>query len=93
MSSRHTEPLTRIIMAYPPGSPGLLIALETYIKTASDQHVARTQDDMAAAVCEGLCVRPRGLKCLACYESEKLVPEMLKVEAEREIAERIKRGE
>jgi hypothetical protein len=69
--------------------PGLLMALETYVKTMEDGAEARAEDKLAQAVCEQLHAGPaKGLKCLSCYNAEAGVPEMLKLEAEREIGER-----
>jgi len=91
MASRYTEPLTRILNAYPMG-PGMLLALETYVKTVVESATARAEDELSRAVCEGLCSSPRGLKCLACYNAEANVPQMLQLDAEREIAERKPKG-
>jgi hypothetical protein len=67
----------------------MLLALETYVKTVEDRAEARAEDKLAEAVCEQLHTGPaKGLKCLACYNAEANVPEMLKLEAEREIGER-----
>lgn len=93
MASRYTEPLMRILMTYPPGSPGLLVALETYIKTCLDRAHAEFNNELASTVCEGLHNGPaKGLKCLACYEAEVQVPMQMQVEAEREIGERAGKG-
>lgn len=74
-------------MAYPPGSPGLLLALETLMKTALDTAKAEFDNDLAQEVCEGLHDGPaKGLKCRACYEAEKEVPMMLQVQEELEAA-------
>jgi hypothetical protein len=70
----------------------MLLALETYVKTVVESATARAEDELSRAVCEGLCSSPRGLKCLACYNAEANVPQMLQLDAEREIAERKPKG-
>ena len=82
--SRHIDPLTRIMNAYPVGL-SLLTALDTYVRTCEDTARIRAKDEIASTVCEGLHAGPaQGLKCGACYQAEMGAPYVMQVEAEME---------
>ena len=65
------EIVARVLSAYPMGSPGLVLALETLCGTAFKEGEASGQSKTAFDVCDGIHDGPpTGLKCLSCYHVE-----------------------
>lgn len=70
-TSRYGESLQRILSAYPPGSNGLIAALETICQNAYKDGEQEGRKKTADDVCEHLHQGPpSGLKCLSCYHAE-----------------------
>ena len=90
----HQDAFIRILNAYPMGSPVLIQALVTYVDGVVERAKLEAQNDMAETVCEGLHDgKPKGLKCRACYDAEMNAPGVIEFEADRQIMERIRKGE
>lgn len=85
-STRYGNPLVRVLQAYPPGSPSLIVALEAICSTAENHGHKKAKQELAEAVCEGLHEGPgTGLKCLDCYYAETQYAGVQQVKAEMEI--------
>ena len=87
--TKHTDPITRILDAYPPG-PGALLALETYCKTVEENALNRGRVEAQATTADTVCWRihegpASGLICQACYEAERLTPYVLQVQADMDM--------
>jgi hypothetical protein len=67
------EPIVRILNTYPPGSDGLIKALENLCKTAEENAYRTLNRVQVEQVCEGLHPGTPGvgLKCLSCYMAEQ----------------------
>ncbi len=66
------EAIGKVLAAYPMGSPGLVLALETLCKTAEERGHMEGTRTIAMGVCEQLHSTPAtGLKCLQCYNAEQ----------------------
>jgi hypothetical protein len=84
--TKHADPIQRILAAYGQG-PGLISALETYVKTVEDNARRDGQVDVAKEVCIGLHNGPpKGVMCSSCHDAEVNAPMMMNVEAEIEMA-------
>lgn len=94
MAMHHQDAFIRILNAYPAGSPVLIQALVTYVDGVVERAKAEMQNEVAETVCEGLHDgKPKGLKCRSCYDAEINAPGILELEADRQIMERIRKGE
>ena len=77
------EVVSRVLSAYPMGSPGLVLALESLCSTAQKEGEAIGRSKTAFDVCEGLHVEaPAGIKCLSCYHAETNYSGELVIQAE-----------
>ena len=87
----YRDNIVRILYAYPPGTEGLVPALEAICRTAEENGAREASGKLAETVCEGLHTSPpRGLKCRSCYNAEQNMMETEKVLSEIEIANRQK---
>jgi hypothetical protein len=87
--SKWGEVVSRVLATYPPGSPGLITALETLCRTAEQEGEAKGRAATAVNVCEGLHEGPpNGIKCLSCYHVEVNYTEELVVQSEIDAARR-----
>lgn len=87
--SKWGEVVARVLATYPPGSPGLITALETLCRTAEQEGEAKGRATTAVNVCEGLHEGPpNGIKCLSCYHVEVNYAEELVVQSEIDAARR-----
>ena len=93
MAFKHSDSFNRILNTYPPG-PVLLQALVTYAEGVVERAKHEAEQDMAQTVCQGLHDGPaKGLMCRTCYDAEQNAPGIIEMEAQRQIAARIARGE
>jgi len=87
--SKWGEILLRTVHAYPPGSPGLVPALEALCMSAEREGEAKGRMKTALDVCDGIHDGPpAGIKCLSCYHVEVGFQEEEKVLAEIAAANR-----
>ena len=83
--TKYGQSVAQVLAAYPPGSPGLIGAIETLIQTAEQNARMNAKDEIAATVCEGMHNGPAsGLKCLSCYNAEVHFQQEMVVQAEME---------
>lgn len=69
--SKWGETISRTMYAYPPQSPGLVLALEQVCLAAQREGEAIGRAKTASDVCDGLHKGPpSGIKCLSCYHAE-----------------------
>lgn len=84
--SQYGEKIARIMMTYPPGSPGLVVALETLCITAEQNGHSKGKQQSADDVCDGLHDGPPdGVMCRSCYNAEVGYVEQQKIESQRAV--------